>query len=206
VFATAGARGEDLLGEGPGGGSGSAGLCSGVEVPRGGGAPAVRVEVPRLSGVPSAVPAAEAFAARGRALGLLRVGKHVCRRAGGAPGSGWGPGGVDGRGRRGKERPGTWRQRGLLAVAARGWEPRGARAALPRGRPRSTVAGVVGAGFASACWMTFLLVPCSFAVCFNNCFLPIAQWFLFSCLNRAAAFTRRANIAACASSFPCVMV
>lgn len=60
--------------------------------------------------------------------------------------------------------------------------------------------------FLSVLWMTFLLVLCSFAACFNNPFLPIAQWFLFSCRNRAAAFITRANIAACASSFPFVMV
>lgn len=60
-------------------------------------------------------------------------------------------------------------------------------------------------GFLSLLWMMFLLVLCLFAVCFNNHFLPIAQWFLSSCLNRAAAFITRANIAACASSFPFVM-
>lgn len=37
-------------------------------------------------------------------------------------------------------------------------------------------------------------------------FPPTAQSFLFSCLNRAAAFITRANIAARASSFPFVMV
>lgn len=67
-------------------------------------------------------------------------------------------------------------------------------------------------GRGDGCWVftsalvTSLLVLCSSAVCFNNPFLPISQWFLFSCLNKAAAFITRATIAACASSFPFVMV
>lgn len=69
-----------------------------------------------------------------------------------------------------------------------------------------TVSEVMHVGFLSLLWVTFLLVLCSSAVCFNNRFLPIAQWLLFSCINRAATFITRANIAACASSFPFVMV
>lgn len=41
---------------------------------------------------------------------------------------------------------------------------------------------------------------------FSNPFLSIARELLFSCLNKAAAFITGANIAACASSFPFVMV
>lgn len=48
--------------------------------------------------------------------------------------------------------------------------------------------GRAGSSWISLLWMTFPLVLCSFAVCFNNPSLPIAQWVLFSCPNKAAAF------------------
>lgn len=91
-----------------------------------------------------------------------------------------------------------WKQKSLVPGL-------GAWGALPGEQIRSTMAELV-ISWVSLLRMTFPLVLCSFAVCFNNPSLPISQGVLFSCPDKAAAFITRANIAACASSFPFVMV
>lgn len=143
----------------------------------------------------------EGFAARehllvhkpGRGVhGFTSAGSRGCRSCGGGgSGTRWGRTGLG---------------RGHGAVCFLGVGAGGTRMVHPNQTGQQHGGGGDGWCFFSLLWMTFRLVLCLFAVCFNNSFLPIAQWFLFSCPNRAVAFITRTNIVACASSFSFVMV